>query len=230
MTVAAAVLAAGPESALADADGQPAVRRIVDAAWSGGALPVVVVSFDPDGWVTAALAGAPAVLEAPAAIESGPVGQIARGADASVTLVRETDAVLVWPARLCWVGPETVTTLIEAFGTRPGAVLEPTYRGEAGWPRLLPIALLDAFRSLPSDALPDDLFGLLRATGVPFEAIETGDPGVTIDGRTPRAELPPYDGPPEPVDAPEWGAAVADPPDDAPVPGPARLAAADPAS
>ena len=37
MTVAAVILAASPESALADADGVPRVRRIVDSAWSGGA-------------------------------------------------------------------------------------------------------------------------------------------------------------------------------------------------
>ena len=49
MTVAAVILAACPESALADADGLSAVRRIADAAWSGGATPVVVVSSDPDG-------------------------------------------------------------------------------------------------------------------------------------------------------------------------------------
>ena len=42
MTVAAVVLAASPASALADADGTPGARRIVDIAWSGGATPVVV--------------------------------------------------------------------------------------------------------------------------------------------------------------------------------------------
>jgi len=48
MTVVAVILAASPESALADAGGVSRVRRSVDSAWSGGALPVVVVSFDPD--------------------------------------------------------------------------------------------------------------------------------------------------------------------------------------
>ncbi len=211
MTVAAAVLAANPESALAAAESQPAVRRIADAAWSGGALPIVVVSFDPDGAVGRALAGAPATLETPAPVETGPVGQIARGVDAALRLVTETAAVLVWPARLCWVGPETVTTLIEAFGTRPGTVLEPTYRGQTGWPKLLPADHLAVFRALPADALPDDLFERLRAAGVPFDSVETGDPGVVVDGRTPRSELPTYDGPSGPGagHAHEWGEGVA---------------------
>ena len=55
MTVAAVVLAASPASALVDADGTPGVRRIADTAWAGGATPVVVCSFDPDGAVSAAL-------------------------------------------------------------------------------------------------------------------------------------------------------------------------------
>ena len=65
MTVAAVILAASPASALADADGTPGVRRLTDVAWSGGATPVVVCSFDPDGAVTAALANAEATLVDP---------------------------------------------------------------------------------------------------------------------------------------------------------------------
>ena len=53
-----------------------------------------------------------------------------------------------------------------------------------------------------------------------------GDPGVTHDVSTSRADLPPCDGPPEPAaHAEEWGVAGADEPDDAPVPGPSRLGA-----
>ena len=67
---------------------------------------------------------------------------------------------------------------------------------------------------------------------MPVRRIETGDPGVTHDVSVPRSELPTYDGPPEPPDATvhEWGAAVADDPDDAPVPGPARLSPTDPST
>ena len=47
VTVAAVILVARADAALADVDGQPAVRRIADSAWSGGALPIVVVSCRP---------------------------------------------------------------------------------------------------------------------------------------------------------------------------------------
>ena len=66
MTVAAVILAASPASALADADGTPGVRRLADIAWAGGATPVLVCSFDPDGAVAAVLANAEVTLVDPA--------------------------------------------------------------------------------------------------------------------------------------------------------------------
>ena len=91
MTVAAVILSATAEGALADTLGQPRVRRLVDIAWSGGALPVVVVSPDDDGAVAAALVGSEAVYGAPAAAESGPAGQMVRGAELALAEVREHD-------------------------------------------------------------------------------------------------------------------------------------------
>ncbi len=225
MTVAAVILAATPASALADADGTPGARRLADVAWAGGATPVLVCSPDPDGAVAAALVNAEVTLVDPVEASRGPVGQIVNGIGAAATLVRETDAALVWPARMAWVDAETVTALIAAHGDDRMTVLRPTWAGEAGWPILLPLAHLDAIAGLGTDRMPDDLFADLAAAGVPFRAIETGDPGTVHDVATPRADLPPFDGPPEPADAHahEWGAAIADEPDDAPVPGPARL-------
>ncbi len=104
-------------------------------------------------------------------------------------------------------------------------VVRPTYRGEAGFPVLLPVAHLDSLRALGPDLMPDALFRDLQAAGIPFRTIETGDPGVTHDVTTPRRELPAYDGPPEPAATPEWGSAVADQADDAPVTGPPHLEA-----
>jgi CTP:molybdopterin cytidylyltransferase MocA len=143
VTVAAVVLAARAETALADADGLPAVRRIAETAWSGGAIPVVVVSFDPDSTVITALLGTEASLVEPAPVAGGPVGQICTGIDAALRLVGETDAALVWPARLTWPDPETITSLIEAHGTDPSAVLRPRFDDEAGWPVLVPVAALE---------------------------------------------------------------------------------------
>ena len=95
----------------------------------------------------------------------------------------------------------------------------------AGWPVLVPIVHLGALRALSIERMPGELIDDLVAAGVPNAALETGDPGVVHDVGTPRAELPPYDGPPQPADPHEhpWGLATADDPDDSPVEGPDRL-------
>ena len=84
MTVAAVILSATADGAVADTLGQPRVRRLADLAWSGGALPIVVLAPDPDGVVAAALAGSEAVYGSPAPPESGPVGQMVRGTELAI--------------------------------------------------------------------------------------------------------------------------------------------------
>lgn len=225
MTIAAVILAATPASALADTEGTPAVRRLADIAWAGGATPVVVVAHDDDGAVARALANAEVTVAEPAPRELGPVGQIVRGISVAAGLVAETDAVLVWPARMAWVDAETVTTLIAAHGMDRGSVLRPAYGGEPGWPALVPMSAVAALAALGADRMPDDLLDDLAGLGIAVHAVESGDPGTIHDATTPRSGLPPFDGPPEPADGHthEWGAAVADEPDDVPPPAPDRV-------
>ena len=224
MTVAAVILAASADSAMADAAGVTRVRRIADAAWAGGATPIVVVAQDPDGRMAASLAGAPVTLASPASETGGPVAQIARGIDIALAESNGTGAVLVWPARLCWAGPETATSLIEAHGAHPDDLLRPAWRGDQGWPVLLPTAALPALRTLSVTAMPDELVDALVASGViALRELDLGDPGTVIDGRTARELLPPYEGPAQPPSsrANEWGAPIAATPDEAPVARPA---------
>jgi CTP:molybdopterin cytidylyltransferase MocA len=224
VTVAAVVLAARPESALEDADGLPRVRRIVDSAWSGGAVPIIVVSFDPEGAIAAALAGSEAVLAEPVPLPEGlPGRQIRRGIEVARETVRGVDGALVWPARMGWVGPETVTSLIEAHGVDRRTILRPGYDGEAGWPVLMPISAVEALAAVAPDQMPDQIVADVVAAGIAARTIELGDPGTTHDGSTPRDQLPPYLGPEQPA-APhthEWGASLADEAEDTPLEGPA---------
>jgi CTP:molybdopterin cytidylyltransferase MocA len=222
VTVAAIILAASTESALADADGMASVRRIADVAWSGGAVPIVVVADDPTGAVAAALAGAPVTLAEPAPADAGPAGQMLRGIGVALEAVHEVSGALIWPARMTWVGPETVTSLIEAHGPAGEALLTPVYDNEVGWPVLLPIAGLAALRSVPVDRMPPAVVAEL-SEHLDRRPFSLGDPGVTHDRDTPRSELPPYTGPSEPAGGHvhEWGAAIADEPDDVPLEGPA---------
>jgi CTP:molybdopterin cytidylyltransferase MocA len=223
MTVAAVILAASPQSALADADGLPAVRRNADVAWSGGAVPIVVVSADPEGSVAQALSGAPVTLAEPAPLDGGPVGQIVRGFEVAAGEISETDGFLLWPARLTWVGPETVTSLIEAHGTAGPAILAPVYDGERGWPVLVPGSLVAAMSAIAASRMPDEIVDDLVAGGASIRELELGDPGTVHDNSTARSDLPPYTGPGEPPagHVHEWGASIADLPDDSPLEGPA---------
>jgi CTP:molybdopterin cytidylyltransferase MocA len=210
MTVAAVILSSTAEGALSDTLGQPRVRRLVDLAWSGGALPVIVVAPDPDGAVSASLLGTEATYGSPAPVEAGPVGQMARGADLAVAEVQDTTAVLIWPARMTWVGPETITSLIEAHGPDPSTVLLPGWQGEPGWPVLVPLVHLDTMRGIAPDRMPLDIVHELVRL-VPARVIEMGDPGVIHDVDTAPADLPAYEGPPDPPagHTHEWGADVA---------------------
>ena len=210
MTVAAVILSSTTEGALSDTLGQPRVRRLVDLAWSGGALPVVVIAPDPDGAVEASLQGTEASYGSPAPRETGPVGQMVRGAELAAAEVRETTAALIWPARMTWVGPETITSLIEAHGPDPATVLLPAWQGEPGWPVLVPLVHLDAMRAIAPDLMPLDVVHALVGA-VPARVIEMGDPGVIHDVDTAREDLPTYEGPPDPPGGHthEWGADVA---------------------
>ena len=206
MTVAAVILSATAEEALAPTLGQARVRRLVDIAWSGGALPVVVVSPDGDGAVASALVGSEAIHGLAAPTEGGSAAQMVRGAELALAEVRDTTAVLLWPARMTWVGPETITSLIEAHGVASGELLRPAWNGDPGWPVLLPTEHLGALRTIAPDRLPPQLIDDL-AVAIRSRLVEVGDPGVTYDADTPYGELPDYEGPPDPPagHTHEWG-------------------------
>lgn len=223
MTVAAVILSATTEGALADTLGQPRVRRLVDIAWSGGALPVVVVAPDPEGAVQSSLVGSEAAYASPAPPEAGPAGQMLRGTDVARAEVTDITAVLLWPGRMTWVGPETVTTLIEAHGVEPASMLRPGWQGEAGWPVLLPLSALDHLRAVSPERMPPDVIEEV-AGHVSTRVVDVGDPGVQYDAETPLADLPPYEGPPGPPGGHthEWGDAVAERGVDEDIPGEGR--------
>ena len=223
MTVAAVILAAHHGIALREVEGVLNARRLAEAAWAGGAVPIVVVAPDPDGSVAAALAGSEAVLATPAPPEAGPSGQMSRGARIAIDLVGDTTAVLLWPARMGWADAETVTSLIEAHGRYPGSLLRPAYGGEPGWPALVPMVHLNALEAVGPKPMPAAVLDALVAGGVPLALVEVGDPGTAHDLDTPRGELPPFEGPPEPAAGHhhEWGAEAAQGPDTPPEPPPA---------
>ena len=207
MTVGAVVLPVSAAEALADAAGRVAVRRIVESAWAGGAMPIIVVVDDADGQVAVALDGSPAAVADP----RGATGAAAarRGVRAGLQAVREMSAILLWPGRMTWTDPETVTSLIEAHGRSSDHVIRPLRAGQVGWPVLVPAgAALELLRGGGSSL--DEAVAAMAAS-----TVELGDPGSVLGREVDLGDLPEYSGPPEPVGGapPEWGAAAADSPD-----------------
>jgi CTP:molybdopterin cytidylyltransferase MocA len=209
MTVAAIVLVPDTAAALGDADGELAIRRVAHAAWSGGALPIVVVAEDVAGPLAVAVADLPVTLASPRPDEPRGIAWFVSGQRAAFTAVSETTAGLLWPFRHAWVDPETVTSLVEAHGLTPDAIVRPAYSGRAGFPILVPAALTERLAAQPGRHGAEAVDALI-AEGVPVRVIELGDPGIVFDIGTPRSELPGYQGPPQPEGpSPEWNAELA---------------------
>jgi CTP:molybdopterin cytidylyltransferase MocA len=209
MTVAAIVLVPDAAAALADADGEPAIRRVVHAAWSGGALPIVIVASDPAGIIAAAVSDLPVKLAGPAAGPPG-IAWFSIGLVAAVAGVSETTAGLLWPFRYAWVDPETVTSLVEAHGAAPDAIAEPSYGGQIGFPVLVPISFIARLEAQSGRSGAEAVAAIL-ADGAPGLVVELGDPGIVSDITTPHGNLPGYQGPSGPAGgpAPDWNAEVA---------------------
>ncbi len=212
MTVAAVILVPDPAVAVTDADGLPAIRRIVQSAWAGGALPIVVVSQPgpQSAEIGQALEGLPATFIQPEDIPPG-ARWFGRGMSEARSQVHEISAALLWPCRFAWIDPETVTSLIEAHGPSPDAIVRASFRGEPGFPILVPLALgprFDAEAELHAYQLVEKL-----ASEVELRVLELGDPGIVSDVATPRPDLAAYEGPPEPASGPpaEWNAELAEP-------------------
>ena len=69
-----------------------------------------------------------------------------------------------------------------------------------------------ALAGLGPDVMPQAMVDALVADGIDARAVEVGDPGVVIDGDTPRDDLPTFAGPPGPTSGVhhDWGAMIAD--------------------
>lgn len=209
MTVAAIVLAPDAAGALGDADGEPAIRRVAHAAWSGGALPVVIVAPDTAGEIAAAVAGLPVMIVDPGAEPRG-IAWFVAGQRAAHAAVAETTAGLLWPFRHAWVDPETITSLVEAHGTASEQIIRPVYAGRPGMPVLIPTGHTDRLAARP-DLHGNDAVAWLVAEGAATGELELGDPGIVHDMGTPRSELPEYQAPPRSVAGPppDWNADLA---------------------
>jgi len=124
MTVAAHIIVSGAPAAPGAV--RPELVRLVEAAWSGGAHPILI-----SGLTTGEVA--PTLSRATLSGEHAAVAADAFGEVAGTT------AVITLPLSHAGVDPETVTALIAAHGRQGEQVLVAARNGEAGPVRLTPI-------------------------------------------------------------------------------------------
>ena len=124
MTVAALILT-DPRSA--EAPGAPlALTRLIEAAWSGGAQPILVSGRAGDESLAPLARGTATTDTAAAAREAA-------------ELVGGTSALLLLPTTHAGIDPETITALIAAHGRTPDRTLAAAWNGVAGPVLLQPI-------------------------------------------------------------------------------------------
>jgi len=134
MTVAALILA-NPES-LTSGSPSPALNRLIEAAWSGGAHPILIAGLD----VEQSFAPLAKTTDAPNAKAAG---------EEALRIVGGTSALLTLPIAHAGVDPETITALIAAHGRDAGVTLCAAFNGSAGPIQLTPLAILEADAGQP---------------------------------------------------------------------------------
>lgn len=129
MTVAALILA-GDSSLVGDRP-SPALSRLIEVAWAGGAHPILVAGL------TRSVDLAPLALPTEA-------GTAEAAATEALRLVGGTTALLSLPVTHAGLDPETITALIAAHGRAPEVVLHAAHNGTTGPVRLTPLSLLSS--------------------------------------------------------------------------------------
>lgn len=191
--VAAVVLAAGRSSRfraeggteetklVARLDGEPIIRRVVEAALGSRARPVVVVVGHARGAVEAALAGLPATFALNPDFKTGIASSLGVGLGATPGDARGAVVLL---GDMPNVAARLIDELIRAFETRPTAsAVAPVQNGRRGNPVLIARRLFEGAKRLTGDEGARRLLAALDQREV--VEIAAADLDVTFDIDTP---------------------------------------------
>ena len=154
--VAAIVLAAGrsirmgaQNKLLADLDGRPMVRRVVETALASKARPVLVVTGHMAAEVGAALAGLDVTPVANPDYATG----LASSLKAAIRAVpAECDGALILLGDMPGIAVDHVDRLVDAFRAAPDAIVVPVHEGRQGNPVLWPRRYFPELLQLEGDA------------------------------------------------------------------------------
>ena len=163
----------GTMKLLADVGGAPLLERTLGSLLDAGVARVVVVTRTGDAFGAVPSMADPKVA---AVINPDP----ARGMFSSIQAglkVAGGDVVLVLPADMPFVAPDTVAAVV-ARATATGSVVVPVHQAKRGHPIAIPRPLCDALLGLaPTTTLKD----ALAAAGASMVLLDVPDPGVLRD-------------------------------------------------
>jgi len=161
--IAAIVLAAGRSTRmgaanklLANIDGTPMLRRVVEAALESQARPVMVVTGHMAADVSATLAGLNVTLAANPDYATGLASSLKAGIKA---LPASCDGVLILLGDMPQIAPEHLNRLIATFA--PDTIVVPVHAGRQGNPVLWPSKFFPELLQLGGDAGAKRLIGTL---------------------------------------------------------------------
>lgn len=189
MTLAAAVLAAGPSQrmgspkALLDFRGQPFVVRVLEALEALEAKPRVVVLGPDAGRIRPVLAGHDCLIVENLDVAGGEIGSL-RAALAAVRTVRPM-ALLAWPVDLPHVRVATLERLFEAYRRGAAQAVLPTFAERRGQPVIWDQALFDELGTSGA-ATRDGADAVLDAHQAHVVSVAVDDPAVIDDLNTPE--------------------------------------------
>ncbi|MBT7487648.1 MAG: NTP transferase domain-containing protein, partial [Rhodospirillales bacterium] len=186
--IAALIMAAGQSrrmgaenKLLADVNGTPMVRRVMDQVMASKTGPVAVVLGHEPERVRECLAGPDVTFVENPDFEQGMSTSLIKGLD---VLPDDIDGVVVCLGDMPRVAAEDINHLIAAFSPIEGrAICVPTHRGKRGNPVLWAHRFFDEMRHLHGDVGARHLIG--EYADVVAE-IEMEDDGVLLDVDTPE--------------------------------------------
>lgn len=125
---------------------RPAIVRCVEAILGAGISPLVVVVGAQEE-VACAVAGLPVIVARNDAAESDMAGSIRAGLAA---LDHDSGNVFVCLCDHSLVSMETLIAMRVHSSERANTIVIPSYRGRKGHPTLIPLALLQEIKTLPT--------------------------------------------------------------------------------
>ena len=187
--IAAIVLAAGRSTRMgaanklvADIDGKPMVRRVVEAALASQARPVLVVTGHQADDVRAALAGLDVAFVTNPNYATGLSSSLKAGIRA---LSKEVDGALVMLGDMPRIEGAHLHAMIAAFASKAGSVIVvPMHEGRRGNPVLWPAALFGEMLALQGDV---GARRLMAKHASQVREIDLGTDAVLMDVDTPDA-------------------------------------------